>query len=86
VNYLRNGGDAFTLQKILGHSRLEMTRWYTTLNDEDVQRRHAAASPGDRLGWQVTVRDQEGDGAHRSGVPGKTAQVGSPRGHALHVV
>lgn len=50
VNYLKYGGDVFTLQRILGHSTLVMSRWYATLNDADVQARHEVASPADRLG------------------------------------
>lgn len=50
VEFLRNGGDTFSLQRILGHSSLEMTRWYAQLADADVQARHNLASPADRLG------------------------------------
>lgn len=49
VVYLRNGGDIFTLQSILGHSSLEMVRRYAYLADGDVQRVHERASPMDRL-------------------------------------
>lgn len=49
VNYLRNGGDVFSLQRILGHTTLVMSRWYASLSDQDVQARHAVASPADRL-------------------------------------
>lgn len=49
VNYLRNGGDVFSLQRILGHSTLQMSRWYAELADSDVQAKHAVASPADRL-------------------------------------
>ncbi|MEN6535761.1 MAG: tyrosine-type recombinase/integrase [Bryobacteraceae bacterium] len=41
VAYLRNGGNAFYLQKILGHSTLEMTnRYVRSLGIEDLQAVH----------------------------------------------
>lgn len=49
VEFLRNGGDVFTLQQILGHSSLEMTRRYVTFLDEDLKAAHLRFSPGDRL-------------------------------------
>jgi integrase/recombinase XerD len=49
VMYLRNGGDAFSLQRLLGHSSLEMTRRYAELAQTDVIDRHRACSPGDRF-------------------------------------
>lgn len=51
VSYLRNGGDVFSLQKILGHTSLIVTRMYCQLNDEDVQASHRACGPVDRLEW-----------------------------------
>jgi len=51
ILYLRNGGDLFTLQIMLGHSNLETTRRYaSSLGAEDMIRIHAKASPVDRLG------------------------------------
>ena len=50
VTYLRNGGDVLTLQKILGHSTLEMTRIYAQVADTDAVARHRQASPLDRMG------------------------------------
>lgn len=40
VNYIRNGGDVFRLQRVLGHSSLEMTRRYVNLQTEDLQAVH----------------------------------------------
>jgi len=50
VRYLINGGDVFTLQKILGHKSLEMTRRYVRLASVDVIDRHRMCSPIDNLG------------------------------------
>lgn len=46
IQYLRNKGDQFTLQVMLGHSSLEMTRRYvSSLGVEDMLRVHTTASP-----------------------------------------
>jgi len=48
IKYLRNGGDLFTLQIMLGHATLEMTRRYvSSLGADDMMRVHAKASPVD---------------------------------------
>jgi hypothetical protein len=39
----------FTLQRILGHTSLDMVRRYVALADTDVASRHELASPADRL-------------------------------------
>jgi site-specific recombinase XerD len=49
VNYIANGGDAMTLQRILGHSTLEMVRRYVALDSREIMARHSQASPGDRF-------------------------------------
>jgi integrase len=50
TNYLIAGGDVFTLQQILGHTTLEMTRRYVTLASTHVSLQHRKFSPMDRWG------------------------------------
>lgn len=44
LNYLRRGGSVFHLQKVLGHSTLEMTRLYSNLTTGDLQTVHQRLS------------------------------------------
>jgi integrase/recombinase XerD len=44
INYIRRGGSVFHLQKVLGHSTLEMTRRYANLMTEDLQSIHQKVS------------------------------------------
>jgi len=48
-NYLLNGGDIFSLQKILGHSSLASVRTYVNLFTGDVKKQHSRFSPVDNL-------------------------------------
>lgn len=48
--YILNGGDAFSLQKVLGHSSLDMVRVYVDLANRDVALQHRKYSPIDCLG------------------------------------
>jgi site-specific recombinase XerD len=56
VRYLVNGGDVFSLQKILGHSSLEMTRKYVNLASGDVKDKHRRFSPMDNLNYRAGMR------------------------------
>jgi integrase/recombinase XerD len=44
VHYLKRGGSVFHLQKMLGHSTLEMTRRYANLSTADLQAVHERLS------------------------------------------
>ena len=43
--FIMAGGDAFSLQRILGHSNIQTTRIYAELNLEDVIRQHHKYTP-----------------------------------------
>lgn len=49
VQYLRNGGEMFALQQLLGHTSLEMTRKYVNYLPVDLKRSHMLLSPLDRI-------------------------------------
>jgi integrase/recombinase XerD len=43
--YIINGGDPFSLQKILGHSDMSMVRKYIQMTNADIKRQHNIFSP-----------------------------------------
>jgi site-specific recombinase XerD len=45
LEFLRNGGNVFSLQRIMGHDSLEMTNVYVNLASSDIQEQHTKASP-----------------------------------------
>ncbi len=47
--YLMQGGDIFSLQRILGHSSLEMVKAYVNLAMDDVSKQHRKYSPVDNI-------------------------------------
>ena len=53
VTFLRNGGDVFSLQRILGHSQLEVVRGYVNLTQSDISRVHRRNSPADNLEFKL---------------------------------
>ncbi len=51
INYLRNGGNPYSLQVMLGHSSMDMVRRYLKIADADLERFHRQASPVDN--WRL---------------------------------
>lgn len=49
LNWIRNGGDTFALQKILGHSSLDMTKNYVKLSTSDLQKDFDRFNPLDNI-------------------------------------
>jgi integrase len=47
VSYLRNGGGAYSLQMMLGHSTMEMVKNYPAPCGTDLEKNHKLASPVD---------------------------------------
>jgi len=48
-NYLINGGDIFSLQKILGHASLTSVRIYLNLFASDIKKQRRQFSPVDNM-------------------------------------
>jgi len=49
THFIANGGDPFSLQRILGHSDIKTTMIYVNMDAEGLRKAHAMASPVDRL-------------------------------------
>jgi site-specific recombinase XerD len=49
VEFLRAGGNVFTLKELLGHTTLTMTQRYVAIAQADIESQHRRFSPADRL-------------------------------------
>ena len=49
IEYLKNSGDTFSLQQLLGHSSPDMSRHYANLAMGDIREIHRRVSPVDRV-------------------------------------
>lgn len=48
-NFILNGGDIFTLQRIVGHADISTTRKYIQLDDDELRSQHSLYSPLTRI-------------------------------------
>ncbi|ABB14999.1 tyrosine-type recombinase/integrase [Carboxydothermus hydrogenoformans] len=53
IEFLKGGGDPFSLQRILGHTDLTMTRRYVRLSQDDIKEIHEKASPIQKLQYDA---------------------------------
>jgi integrase/recombinase XerD len=53
ITWIRNSGDLFTLQAMLGHTSLEMVKHYARIARSDLEAAHRRASPVDN--WHLHV-------------------------------
>ena len=49
VNFINNGGDSFSLQRILGHHDISMTSRYVNLSTKNIKSQHNRFSPIDNI-------------------------------------
>ncbi|MFC2100098.1 tyrosine-type recombinase/integrase [Candidatus Bipolaricaulota bacterium] len=53
THFIKNGGDPFSLQRLLGHSDIKTTMIYVNMAGADLEEAHAKASPVDRLSLSI---------------------------------
>jgi len=56
VKFLRNRGDVFSLQRIIGHSTLDVLRIYVNMAQADIQEAHRRHSPADNMDFKPAYR------------------------------
>ncbi len=56
VRFLRNGGDVFSLQRMMGHSTLDVLRIYVNMAQSGIQEAHRRYSPADNMDFKLAYR------------------------------
>ena len=52
-HFIASGGDVFTLQRLMGHSDLAITKKYVSLDDSDLRRSFEKFNPLDNAKWML---------------------------------
>ncbi|MGG6309974.1 tyrosine-type recombinase/integrase [Paenibacillus macerans] len=65
LEFIRNGANAFAVQKALGHTTMEVTKGYIALADNDLKATHEKASPLNTLLAEKTKRKTKVDNSRR---------------------
>lgn len=56
IMFLRNGGNVFSLQRMMGHSTLDVLRIYVNMAQSDIQEAHRRYSPADNMDFKLAYR------------------------------
>jgi hypothetical protein len=67
--WIPKGGDVFTLQRILGHTSMEMVLRYVNMTNTDLCRQHSRFNPGE------DVSEQSGSAVSWGGDTGQVHQL-----------
>jgi integrase len=74
--YIRGGGNALYLQRIFGHTTLDMTRRYVEADDEDLQVAHKTLSPLEGLKAKPMTDGPDGGKPEKKRASKKGAESG----------
>ena len=69
ISFIRNQGNIYALQKILGHTTLDMVKRYLKLAESDVTKAHREATPIKHLQFDPLADYIAKSGACRPAIP-----------------